>query len=184
MLPTLSPLLDGTVIAALVTSILSGFAFIYRKHNEKQAINRAVLGEISRLIDVINSHNDFVMGLHGLDNCPLIPFSHMVYKKQIKNIGILEAAVAANAVRFYGYVDFLNALQASKADYIGAGMGPEFTRIYLDSLKNCLKSFGTVFNDSFRKAKISLPFLTQTTTPPAPSPPALAPNVAKPGNRA
>jgi hypothetical protein len=169
MLSTPSSLLDGTIIAALLTSILSGIAFFYRTHNEKQAVNRAVLGEISRLIDVVNGHNDFVKDVveksQTLAKCPLIPFFYVVYKKQIKNIGTLEVAVASNAVRFFGYVDFLNALQASKADYIGAGMELEFTKLYLHSLKNCLKSFGTVFNDSFKKAGIPDPTITLPPTP-------------------
>ena len=162
---TLSPLLDGTIIAALITSTLSGVAYLYQKHNEKQAVNRAILGEISRLIDVLNRHNHFVKGLGDLSQYPLIPFSYVIYKKQVKNIGILEAGVAARVVRFYGYVDFLNALQSSKADHIRAGMGTDFANFYLHSLKNCLDTFGTAFDDNFRKAMISPPLSAPTATP-------------------
>jgi hypothetical protein len=48
---------------------------------------------------------------------PLLQFATLVYQAHAANIGLLGSESAATVVRFYGLVDFLNALQAVRMQY-------------------------------------------------------------------
>ena len=84
---------------------------------------------------------------------PLIPFSHVVYTKQVANVGALKGSLVVRAVQFYGYLDFLNALQASRPQYIAAGKSPDFDQVYDGALKELLDTFGQAFANEFQKLK-------------------------------
>ena len=139
--------LDPQVIAALVAFIGTVVAFFVRKSLETRSINRAVLAEIKRLTEVGVSHQKWWkerIDQKDTDQ-PLIPFSHDVYKGQVKKIGVLRHDLVGKAVRFYGYVDFLNALQGTREQYAKLGKLPEFDQRYLKSLRTCIENFGEAF---------------------------------------
>jgi hypothetical protein len=147
--------LDPAILAALIAGLSAFILYIVRKVSEKRAINRAVLAEIKRLVSLLENHKTWWLRLIADKdtNYPLIPFSYVVYKKQIKNIGELSPSLVAKTVQFYGYVDFLNALQASRDRY-GPAKSAEFDQVYLKALLHCTGAFGKAFDDDFRKMQI------------------------------
>jgi hypothetical protein len=147
--------LDPQVIAALLAFIGTVVAFFARKSLESRSINRAVLAEIKRLTEVGATHKKWwEERVHEKDtNYPLIPFSHAIYTKQAKNIGVLKGGVVVRAVQFYGYVDFLNALQASRPAHLAAGKSPEFDETYSKALANFVRRFGTAFDNELSGLK-------------------------------
>jgi hypothetical protein len=148
---------NPTVIAASIAFVGTVAAFLVRQHFERESVNRAVLAEISRLLRVVELAEVFWRGRVEANDTqhPLIPFSHVVYTKQVQNIGVLKASIVADAVQFYGYIDFLNALQASRTEYIANGKSADFNQIYLQSLQNGMQQFGHVFDEQFRSMKVT-----------------------------
>ena len=131
-------------------------AFWVRKRSEEESINRAVLAEINRLLVVLKRHEAFWRGRIAANDTGhvLIPFTHVVYTRQVPNVGLLKSELVADVVQFYGYVDFLNGLQASRREYITAGKSGDFDNLYLQSLCNCIKLGESSFDEQFRKLKI------------------------------
>ncbi len=155
LLATFTLSLAPEVIAALVAFAGAIALFVYRKNREEKSINKSVLAEIKRLLDVIQRHKKWWEGrIQAKDtNYPLIPFSHVVYSKQVANVGALKGSLVVRAVQFYGYLDFLNALQASRPQYIAAGKSADFDQVYDGALKELLDTFGQAFADEFQKLK-------------------------------
>ena len=129
--------------------------FFWRKSSEKRSVNMAVLAEIQRLRIVAMAHKEWWDGCMTKKdtNYALIPFSHPVYSKQARNIGLLNQGIVANAVKFYGWVDFLNAFQATRPAYIEAGEEKrgEFDQRYAKSLRDFLHAFENTFENDFKK---------------------------------
>jgi hypothetical protein len=143
------------VIAPLVTFAGAVALFVYRKNLEKTSINKAILAEIKRLVEVVERHQKWwEERIQAKDtNHPLILFSHAVYAKQVDNIGALQGSLVVRVVQFYGYLDFLNALQASRPHYIAAKKSNEFDHVYNGALKELLKNFGQAFASEFEKLR-------------------------------
>jgi hypothetical protein len=85
----------------------------------------------------------------GNNDLPLIPFSTPIYDEQAKNIGLLDRSIVGHVADFYGYVQFLNSLQASRAGYVAVNKLPLFEQMYLESLETFCKLNCDVFNQAF-----------------------------------
>lgn len=112
--------LDATAIAQFAPLIAAGIAatvalttVIYQRTQERLAVNRAILAEVSRLLAVIKRHREWWESCLacGDSSLPLIEFSTTVYDKLTDRLGQVHPAHIAAVVSFYGYVKFINALQ-------------------------------------------------------------------------
>jgi hypothetical protein len=147
--------MDAHAIATLIGlfSVLAGFILFYwGKRLEQQSVNIAILAEIRRLINVVGRHKEWLEeSLKAGDNdLPLIPFSTPIYDKQAKNIGLLDRRIVAHVATFYGYVQFLNSLQMSRAGYMAVNKVPLFEQMYLESLETFCNVNRDVFKHTFR----------------------------------
>jgi hypothetical protein len=144
--------MDPQTIATLVSllGVVVGISLFYwGKRLERRSVNMAILAEIRRLLDVICRHKKWLEENTGNIDLPLIPFSTPIYNEQAKNIGLLDHRVVANVASFYGYVQFLNSLQMSKAGYVEVNKLQLFEKMYLDSLKTFCKVYGNLFDKAF-----------------------------------
>jgi hypothetical protein len=144
--------IDPGIIAALIALLGAVVVFLWGQVLEQRSLNRALIAEISRLVHVVRLHRDWwEKRVHEKDtDYPLIPFSHAVYSKQVKNIGALSESVVERAVKFYGYLDFINSLQAARPDY-GQRKPGLFDEQYLTALNNCLDQFENAFDEEFKR---------------------------------
>lgn len=110
---------NATLIAAVAAFATLVYKNWYKKRAESGSVNNAVQAEIKRLLLVLSSHEKWWaerIRLRDTDQ-PLIPFSYAVYAGQVKNIGVLNPKTVDDVVRFYGNVDFINALQGQHGQY-------------------------------------------------------------------
>jgi len=133
--------------SAIWVAIL-GFVFYFiRKLWENSSVNKAILAEAKRLLSVAREHKKFWQE-RVADNTtghhPLIPFSHVVYDKQVKNVGVIKRGLVAEVVRFYGYVDYINSFQALRKQYEDAGHTGEFNKMYLRTLETLVETFSNL----------------------------------------
>ncbi len=147
---------DSTVLVAwigfagaVIAAFIAFETYMVRKKSENNSVNKAVRAEIGRLLEVIGEHQQWWADCmrRGDTNQPLIPFSHAIYTGQVKKIGVLRREFVGKAVRFYGFVDFLNSLQSSRDQYVKLGKQPEFDGMYARSLLNCLDRFRNAFEN-------------------------------------
>jgi len=145
----LAPAVDPALIAFVSAVVI----LLWRKFLEARSLNRAVLAEIQRLIKVVRIHRNWWKDrLDKKDtDYPLIPLSHPVYDKQVQNIGSLSGAVVVRAVKLYGYLDFLNAMQAAREAHIKARKADEFNTMYLGVLDKFLAQFEAAFDKEFER---------------------------------
>ncbi|TAL02481.1 MAG: hypothetical protein EPO07_07290 [Verrucomicrobia bacterium] len=85
---------------------------------------------------------------------PLIRFSHPVYSRQVENIGLLRKCIVADAVAFYGWIDYINSFQDTRGSYQNVGKLGEFNDRYDGMIKKFLKTFEHTFDSEFRRAKL------------------------------
>ena len=133
-------LTDSAIWVALL-----GFVFYFiRKLWENSSVNKAILAEAERLLSVAKQHKEFWQK-RVTDNTtshhPLIPFSHVVYDKQVKNVGVIKRGLVAKVVRFYGYVDYINSFQALRKQYEDEGHADEFNTMYIRTLETLVDTF-------------------------------------------
>lgn len=146
--------MNAQAIATLVglLGVLAGFILFYwGKRIERQSVNIAILAEIRRLINVVCRHKKWWLEdciKNGNTDLPLIPFSTPIYNDQAKNIGLLDRSIVANVANFYGYVQFLNSLQMSRAGYTAVNKLPLFEQMYLEALE----TFCNINRDIFKQA--------------------------------
>ena len=147
--------MEAQVAAALIAFLGAALVFLSRKLLEQRSVNRAVLAEMQRLIEVITRHEAWWSTLIAkkATNHPLLPFSYPVYSSQVKNIGTLTGSVVVRAVRFYGYLEFLNALQCARPQYTAANKADEFDDLYHGALQQFLHAFGTAFEKEFKQLR-------------------------------
>src|ERR1700730_4813262 len=142
---------DPVVIAALIALAATLGASWYDKYAQKKTTNKAILAEIHRLVEVVLDH----VRWEGRRDpkYPLIPFSTPVYTEHVKNIGWVDQDSVALVVKFYGYLGYINCLQALREQYISAGI--DFNKQYEDSLERLLNNFRNEFDLAFRKYNIT-----------------------------
>jgi hypothetical protein len=148
-------------MSALASSLIAFFgglvAFFLGKVSERRAIHDAIRAEVHRLLIVLEEHEKWWQRRieSGDTNYPLVPFGTDVFSKQLTNIGALPAQFAYDAVSFYGYVSFLNSLQAARDRYITAGKSADFDRLYGRSLKRILRDFEKKLGNEKRSRLLS-----------------------------
>lgn len=147
--------MNAQTIATFVglLGVLAGFILFYwGKRLERQSVNKAILAEIHRLINVVCRHKEWWLEdciKRGNTDLPLIPFSTPIYDEQAKNIGLLDRSIVANVASFYGYVQFLNSLQMSRAGYMALNKLPLFEQMYLDALETFCNVNRHIFKQAF-----------------------------------
>lgn len=149
----LDALIQPALLAAAITFIGTAIRDLLRRRGEVRSINTAFLAEVQRLIVVVRRHSTWWNELPrpGYEIHPLIPFTHPVYTTHSKNIGKLEPPVAGKVAKLYGYIQFLNALQATREQYLASNNYGEFDKLYKDALKNFLEAFEDAFREDFAK---------------------------------
>ena len=146
-------LVHPAVLAAALAFIAKIIRDVWIRHREITSVNTAFLAEIQRLLGVVKEHEIWWDGLRKASTTghhPLIAFSHPIYKRQVKNLGLLQPAVAGKVAKFYGYLEFLNAFQVARVQY-GPSQGAEFDRMYHESLQTFLKTFDSLFREEFQQ---------------------------------
>ena len=148
--------LNSTIVISLLGALGGVVSFFIRGYLQGQGTNKAVLAEIHRLLDVIRSHKKWYEGVPAAErpNFPLIGFTYVVYTEQVANVGILNQNLVARVVQFYGYLDFLNALQRARADHKRPA---DFDTLYLHSLESCDARFHDAFNTDFDRMGLPRP---------------------------
>jgi len=151
---------DPTIFVALTPASLAFIGavgvFLYGKYLERKSTNIAVLAEIQRLLEVIKAHQEWWEDRvkAGNTNVPLIPFSTDVYQEQLKNIGLLDREFVARVVKFYGYLTFVNSLQASRPGHVKS---VDFDSTYSWALKTLRKVYDPAFEAAFKKFNMDAP---------------------------
>jgi hypothetical protein len=150
--------METQVMAAILAFASAIGVFFVGKHLEHRSVNKAILAEIDRLIEVIARHEIWWANCIRHHTCaqrPLIPFSTDIYDKLASNIGLIDGAHVAQVARFFGYVKFLNSYQKQQRTY--AGDPAALTRFawgYLGGLRACLKDYDGVFDAAFMRYDI------------------------------
>ena len=137
---------DATFAAALLSVVL----YAIRQWWDRRSVNKAVMAEVGRLLEVIDRHHKFwkrCMDSNTTSHHPLIPFAHVVFDKQVKNVGVVRGNKVAAVVRFYGYVDYLNRFQALRTDYSENCLSDEFNVMYIGIRERLLGMFRGRFAD-------------------------------------
>jgi len=140
----------AAVIGGLIAIGGTLLSFWWRSAREARLINTAILAEISRLLSVIDEHEKWWSGCvqAGNTNYPLIPFSTDVYRQQARNIGLVKRDIVVQVVKFYGFVHYLNELQAVRAHYKAPA---NFDTQYQQALQLLLNDFRGAFDAAFAR---------------------------------
>lgn len=142
-----------TAVISLLGVLTGVILFYWGKKIERQSVNKAILAEIRRLIAVVGSHRDWWNDPKNTVNrdVPLIPFSTPIYDEQAKNIGLLDGSVVETVAEFYGYLQFINSLQKSRADYATIKKLNQFEEMYPKVLETFCQTYATAFDEAFQK---------------------------------
>ncbi len=132
---------------AIFGAIAAVVKYFWDDHRERTAVQTALLVEVERLIWVIRNHRKW-FGAGKPD--PLVSFSTDCYDQQVKDIGKLTSPLAIKIVKFYGYVKFLNRMQAARDEYHKAGLDAAFNSLYVSQLAEFEDQFGAMFTSVFR----------------------------------
>ncbi len=135
-------LTDAAVWVAVLSFACSLFMFWLRRHSADRSVNNAIFAEMHRLLEAVRGHRQFWEGCTKdgtTSHHPLIPFAHLVYDAQIKNVGVVDRHRVEDVVRFFGYVDYINHFQALRLKYEHDGHEGEFNGMYLEILKRLLE---------------------------------------------
>jgi hypothetical protein len=145
--------MNSALWVAVIGGLFSLGTVFATKFLESRSINIAVLAEIKRLLEVIESHKEFWKSCidSGEKNLPLVSFSTPVFDEQIKSIGTLDGRVVANVVGFYGYVKFINAIQGQREKYPTAANERQFSEQYLQALTRAIDNYRGVFDEAFQR---------------------------------
>lgn len=144
--------IDPAIVAAVIAFVSAAATFFWQKRSERRSINRGILAEIRRILKVVRSHRDWWATRVETEDTdhPLIPFSQAVYSKQVANIGALSNRLVVRVVTFYGYLEFINSLQAARPEYVAAAKAGEFNKMYLGVLTTFLADYEHAFDDDFK----------------------------------
>ncbi len=137
-----------TAWLAVIGALGAAAKYFFDAYRDKAAIRAAFLVEVDRLLWVIRRHRLW-FGAGQVE--PLIPFTTDIYDKQIENAGKLTKSLAIKIVKFYGFVKFLNQIQAQRAAYLALGLSPQFDGFYAGQLKNFEDQFSHMFDEEFRR---------------------------------
>ena len=134
-------------IAPILITLLIAYVPYHRwatdKKHARDILNKAILAEVRRLLDVVRGHTEWWGDCvsAGTTNHPFLPFSTDVYDEHVKDIGLIDAKVVEEVVRFYGYVKYINRYQGTEAFYREAKCKSYFDETYLLLLNRTLMKF-------------------------------------------
>jgi hypothetical protein len=145
--------MNVAIWVAIIGGLSSILTLFYKNWNEARRVNIPIPAELQRLISVIEEHKSFWEKCVSARNTgfPLIPFSTPVFDQHRKNLGRIDSDVVAEAVKFYGYLRFINSLQAERPNYTSGGKSKDFDQQYLKVLNRILTDFKGKFDDVFRR---------------------------------
>ena len=151
-----------TVISAGAGLLGGGLAvFILSSLSQRRSVSKALLAEIHRLHTVGGLHLD--LWSRWIENKetgkhPLIAFSCDVYEKHVENLGLVDKEIVGDIVKFYGYVKFINALQATRGKDVELhnGDSTSFDAMYEGTLKTFCDAYRKKFDLAFRRYGIYL----------------------------
>jgi hypothetical protein len=125
-----------SILSALVAAAVTLFSLWFQRRQEKLAITRAVLAEVSRLLAILPRHKAWWQDCRakGDTDLPLIAFSTDVYDKLSDRLGHLPPHIIATIVNFYGFVKFLNSIQKARPEYANAKKAADFAEFYASEL--------------------------------------------------
>lgn len=129
---------DTALWVAVLGFVFSLVDFVVRRRSADRSVNKAIFAEMHRVREAVGRHHDFwekCMKSGTTSHHPLIPFAHLVYDSQIKDVGVVDRRRVEEVVRFFGFVDYINRFQALRPIYAGAGIEGEFNAMYLELLK-------------------------------------------------
>src|SRR5262245_16927809 len=113
---------DPAILAAAIAFLSVVIRDSVDRAKNVRSMNTAVLAEVQRLLNVVERHREWWNNLdaNARKTYPLIQFTYPIYKKQAKNIGRLRPTIAEKVAKFFGYLEFLNSLQATRPQYLAA----------------------------------------------------------------
>jgi len=121
-------------------------SILVRTWFDRQSANLAILAEVYRLQNVIERHLKFWLDNIGVK--PLLAFTTPVFDVQLQNIGMVNRKVVANVVKFYGYVKFVNSVQAERMNFTTP---EDFNELYTTIVTNLHHDFVNVFKSAFEE---------------------------------
>jgi len=143
-----------TALVGLATFIGAVAQYFLNARAERESIQIGFLAEIERLQVVIERH------LSHFDNFkddPLIRFSTDFYDKQIENVGKVSKDLVPDIIRFYGWVEFLNEVQAARKAYVDQNKLAAFNIFYQKQLQTFCTTFDKPFKAHFARYHLSAP---------------------------
>jgi hypothetical protein len=146
------------VIAACVAATVALISVIYQRKQERLAVNRAILAEVSRLLAVVRRHREWWDGRRasGDIRVPLLEFSTTVYDKLTDKLGLIHPEHIATVVSFYGFVKFVNAVQPTRESYKAADQLETFARFYSKVLGQ-VTEYGPFLDHAFKRYGVCAP---------------------------
>jgi hypothetical protein len=143
-----------TAISAIVAAVSGLLLFYLSKRAERQAVNKAILAEIQRLLFVLDRHCGYWntwAAKRETKKHPLIRFSCDIYAKHVDKMGLLDQKYVGLIVKFYGDLDFLNSLQATQArDWeLHEGSPDSFDEKYTTTLERVIATYRGKFDCAF-----------------------------------
>lgn len=145
--------MDGKLWVAIVGGLFSIFAILAKQWFEVRSLNVAILAEVQRLYRAIDRQADWWTRLmaSGQTSLPLIPLTTPVFDAQAQNIGQINRKIVADVTWFYGYLGFINGLQAVRSQYQDAR---EFDQQYLRVLQHAVDEFRDPFKAAYKRYKL------------------------------
>ncbi len=135
-----------TLIVAVITVGATIAIFVIKQIREKNTFNIAIIVEVHHLLNVVNQHKKWLMAdKEHLVHHPLLPFSMDMFDTQAAQMGLMDRKIIDDVVRFYGFLKFINAYQASRDEHIKKGLTDDFCLRYLQLLNKLLREFGPMF---------------------------------------
>ena len=144
--------MNVAIWVAIIGGLFSIGAILVKQRIEIRNINIAVLAEIQRLLGVVEGHKNWWQERINANDTdfPLLPFTTPVFDLQANNVGQIHTRIVAQVVTFYGYIKFINALQADRQKYVAGGKAKEFDEQYLRVLEGLSHNFKATFDSAFR----------------------------------
>ncbi|MEA2603500.1 MAG: hypothetical protein QOF89_4492 [Acidobacteriota bacterium] len=148
-----------SILGALVAAAVTLFSLWFQRRQEKLAVTRAVLAEVSRLLAILPRHRAWWEDCRakGDTDLPLIAFSTDVYDKLSDRLGHLPPHIIATVVNFYGFVKFLNSIQQTRVQYSQAEKLNDFAEFYAAELAAVATEFRPLLADAFSKYRVLAP---------------------------
>jgi hypothetical protein len=148
-----------SILGALVAAAVTLFSLWFQRHQEKLAVTRAVLAEVSRLLAILPRHEAWWQACRakGDTELPLIAFSTDVYDKLSDRLGHLHPRIIATVVNFYGFVKFLNSIQKTRPKYAHAKRLDDFAEFYASELAGVATEFRPLLEEAFLKYSVLVP---------------------------